>query len=77
MTNQECIEKGMEELREIQPPDMPFNLWADMLIKSWYRLGELEAAVIACREINDSGEMYNHENADGAQALANLFSMLE
>ena len=31
---------------------------------------------LACCEINDSGEQYKHPNADGAQALANLFGEL-
>ena len=33
-------------------------------------------AACVCRDINDSGEKYTHENADGATALATLMSML-
>jgi len=53
------------------------TLFAQCLDPKMSRLVEMEAAVAACRDINDSGEMYSHENADGAQALANLFSMLD
>jgi len=37
----------------------------------------ISAAVAVCRDINDSGEEYSHPNADGAQALANLFDMID
>ncbi len=38
---------------------------------------ELRKAVKVCCDINDSGETYNAPNADAAQALANLFSLVE
>ena len=34
-------------------------------------------AITACRDCNDVGESYNSPTADSAQALANLFSMIE
>lgn len=38
---------------------------------------KLRKAIIVCRDINDSGETYNSPNADAAQALANLFSLVD
>lgn len=38
---------------------------------------QLRHAIIVCRDINDSGETYNVSNADAAQALANLFSLVD
>jgi hypothetical protein len=40
------------------------------------KINAVFAAVRVCRDINDSGESYHHDNADGAQALANLFSLV-
>ena len=37
---------------------------------------ELKAGVIVCRDINDAGEGYLAPNADAAQALCNLFSLV-
>lgn len=34
-------------------------------------------AVRICRDINDSGETYNSPNADAAQALTNLFALID
>lgn len=38
---------------------------------------ELEGAVKVCRDINDSGEEYSSPNADAAQALCNLFRIVD
>ena len=37
---------------------------------------DIVRAACVCRDINDAGEQYTHENADGATALATLMSML-
>ncbi len=69
--------KALEFLRQMRSPDMPVHQWLEMIHKGWMDYHELVAAVAACRDINDSGEEYKHQNADGAQALANLFSMVD
>lgn len=51
------------------PDGVPLSGWCAYLAC-------IRRAAIACMEINDSGESYSHDNADGAQALANLFSAL-
>ncbi len=40
-------------------------------------LTKLRKAIVICRDINDSGETYNSPTADAAQALANLFSLVD
>jgi hypothetical protein len=40
-------------------------------------LNKLKDVVKVCREINDSGEEYTAPNADAAQVLCNLFSLLD
>jgi hypothetical protein len=37
---------------------------------------QIVKAACVCRDINDSGEPYPHENADGAFALKSLFELL-
>lgn len=46
-------------------------------VKIRRRCGALETAIIACKESNDSGEVYASPTADSAQALANLFEMVD
>lgn len=41
------------------------------------RLKEIERHAIAVRDINDAGEEYTAETADGATALMNLFNALD
>lgn len=72
-----CWWQAMKFIAELRSPDMPVHKWVEMIHKGWMDYHELVAAVAACRDINDSGEEYSHPNADGAQALANLFSMVD
>lgn len=72
-----CWQQAMKFITEIRSPDMPVQKWVEMIHKGWMDYHELAAAVAACRDINDSGEEYSHPNADGAQALANLFGMID
>jgi len=41
------------------------------------RIKELEAAIRACIESNDAGEIYSSPTADSASALCNLFCLLD
>jgi lysophospholipase L1-like esterase len=70
-------QEALDWLHEISAPDMTMLAFVKMIHDGWYKYHELAAAVAACRDINDSGEEYTHPNADGAQALANLFSMIK
>ncbi len=51
------------------PDGVPLDWWCR-------HLAQVRKHAVACCEINDSGEQYKHPNADGAQALANLFGEL-
>ncbi len=71
-------------LDEMSPPDMTQDNFARMLYSCWQKCGgdadrllAIEKAAKACQEINDAGEQYSHPNADGAQAFANLCSLVE
>lgn len=75
----------MSLLQDMQPPDITEEAWHKLLYDAWLKINSVdienleEIARLAkiCQEINDSGEQYCHENADGAQAFSSLCSAVD
>lgn len=78
------MSKVQDFLDTLTPPDMTQYAFVVMLHEIFEKCGgdverllEIEKAARVCQEINDSGERYNHPNADGAQAFANLCTLVD
>ena len=69
----------------MHPPDVTEEVWHKWLYDAWLKVHAVDIEQLecvaklakACQEINDSGEQYTHQNADGAQAFANLCSAVQ